>query len=123
MFRFYEGAVGGTIGGGFTSTCSILFVCGCGAFQQLPLSILDANVAERFRSGRFLYQGAASTFWKSSLLCLGWKAVVHYFLGATASCCYEAAAATAIFVLGADGGWVKLIFFERRLCVIVGRCC
>jgi hypothetical protein len=46
-----------------------------------------------------------------------------FCLGATASCCYEAAAATAIFVLGADGGWVKLIFFERRLCVIVGRCC
>ena len=39
------------------------------------------------------------------------KAVVHFFcLGATASCCYEAAATTAIFVLGASGGWVKLIF-------------
>ena len=35
-----------------------------------------------------------------------------FCLGATASCCYEAAAATAIFVLGADGGWVKLIFLK-----------
>ena len=63
-------------------------------------------------AGDFFIRELPAHFGKAVCCALDGKPLYIIFLGATASCCYEAAAATAIFVLGADGGWVKLIFFK-----------